>query len=201
MIIFFSIIPTLFNGGTNNAILREGGKCLTYFFFIYILGRYIRLYCDNVNVKRWHLLGFHLLCTALILSLNATCTYLFHQRFVLFRLDYCTLMLFSALSVFYLFKTFSFYSFTINYISSSVLAIYLLSNIFYFFNYRYVKLENYSGNDAFALYLLLLIGVSFLIPLIIDKTFGKFIDLCLKYSLNIMSPMTNKIKSTIASGK
>ena len=48
--VIFSIIPTLFNT-PYYTVLTGGGKCLVYFIFIYMVGRYIYFYND-IQVKR-----------------------------------------------------------------------------------------------------------------------------------------------------
>ena len=139
-------------------------------------------------------LGGHILCSVLILALNILGTWLFHKRCVIFRLDCSPFILLSAVSVFYIFKSFTFYSRTINSIASSVFAFYLLSNIYHYFNDEFVHLTVYSDSYKFWLYLLLLVGMSWVVSLIIDKTLGRVLD-------GILVKSENKIKTIFPSNK
>jgi len=46
-----SVVPTLFYfPSVNGVMLTQGGKCFSYFLFVYLIGRYIRLHKD-INLK------------------------------------------------------------------------------------------------------------------------------------------------------
>lgn len=175
LIILFSIIPTLFNGGSNNIVLRQGGKNLTYFLFLYLLGRFIRLHNDR-DYNRWRLWGIHLICTLMAIILNMAVSKLLNTQFALFYNDCSPLMLLSALCIFYLFKTWSFHSSIINGISSSVLAFYLLSEIHYYFDDTFIHLSEYSSKSSFILWLFVEVFIVWIFSFIIDKSVGKAIS-------------------------
>lgn len=173
LVVFFSVIPTFFvSGAINNVVLRMGGKNLTFMIAIYVIGRYVRIYNDR-NYNRWVLWGGHLACVLCVYLLNMIGSYFFHKRCVIFGFDCSPISLFSALCVFYLFKSWSFKSNIVNWFSSSVFAFYILSYIFYYFDKHFVHLGSYSTDNRFILYLLILVLTSWIFTLFIDKSLGK----------------------------
>lgn len=57
LVVLLCILPTLsLMGATNDVILRQGGKNLVYFIFLYIVGRYIKLHNDR-DYNKWTLWG------------------------------------------------------------------------------------------------------------------------------------------------
>lgn len=56
--VLLSIIPSVFYyPSVNGVMLAQGGKCLSYFIFIYFIGRYIRLH-RNVNINNYSKLKY-----------------------------------------------------------------------------------------------------------------------------------------------
>lgn len=192
-ILIFSVIPTLsVSGATNNIVLRMGGKNLTFFMVIYILGRYIRLYHNGNSYNRWKLWGIHLICVASIFLLNMLGYYLFHKRCVIFSFDCSPLAIMSSVCIFYLFKSWNFTSKAINWFSSSVFAFYILSYIFHYFNSKFVHLSDYSYDYSFVVYLMVLVLMSWVFSLLIDKTLGKIMAKLLAKVENYIFPRIKK---------
>ena len=172
LVIILCVLPTLsVKGATNGIVLQQGGKNLVYFLFLYILGRYLRLHND-INYNRWGLLGGHIICTLLLVGLNVLVRNVLNMRFVAFRFDCSPLILISSLCVFYLFKSWNYHSRIINWLASSVFGFYLLSNIYYVINERYIHLETFSQDTRFVLFLIVLVLAAFVFSLVVDKTFG-----------------------------
>lgn len=194
MFVFFSLFPSLtIIGATNGVVLRNGGKCLTYFMFLYIVGRYIRLHNDK-TYNRWYLWLFHLTCVVIILVINMAGSMVIHGKCVYAGYDCSPLSLLSSLCVFYLFKSWSFHNTIINWIAKSAFAVYLLSNIYFFIDNKYVHLENNSNVPKFSLYLLLLLLLSWMFSLLIDKTLGTLIK-------QGVSSFVDKVKSPVVNSK
>ena len=176
LIIILCIFPTLtVKGATNAIVLRQGGKNLVYMLFLYIMGRYIRLQNDR-NYNRWWLWGIHFACSVAVLVLNMFCSWLFQRHFVIFALDCCPLTLLSSLCVFYLFKSWNYHNKAINWVATSVFAFYLLSNIYYFLDAKWVHLRDFSTESCFGIYLLGLVVAAWLFSLFVDKTIGTAIS-------------------------
>ena len=194
MFVFFSLFPTVtIIGATNGVILRNGGKCLTYFMFLYIVGRYIRLHNDK-SYNRWYLWLIHLTCVAIILLLNMVGSTIIHDRCVYAGYDCSPISLMSSLCIFYLFKSWNFHNSFINWVAKSAFAVYLLSNIYFFIDDKYIHLVNYSNQTKFSLYLLILLVLSWIFSLIIDKTIGVLIN-------KGVSSFVDKAKSKVVDSK
>lgn len=194
MFVFFSLLPSLtIIGATNGVVLRNGGKCLTYFVFLYILGRYVRLHNDKLY-NRTHLWIIHLACISIILILNMAGSTIIHDKCVYAGYDCSPISLLSSWCVFYLFKSWSFHNTFINWIAKSAFAVYLLSNIYYFIDEKYVNLGNYSNDIKFSLYLFILIVLSWIFSLLIDKTLGVIIN-------KSVSVLVDKVKTPIVNCK
>lgn len=186
MFIIFSILPTLFNTPFYT-ILTGGGKCLVYFTFIYLIGRYIRLYQDKTVEKRKSFLGF-ILMTSIIIFLNITIGLIFNKKCSIYAMDCSPFILVSAICVFYFFKSFKFQSNIINYLASSILAVYLMDGLRLFINHYVINISAHSDKYDLAVYILMEIILVFLIAILIDKTriflFEKWENKFIKLFLN-----------------
>ena len=175
MIICFCILPTAFNTPWYT-ILYGGGKCLPYVIFLYLMGRFLRLHM-NIDVVRSKALFAFFVFQALILVGNISMEHLMHKPCKVLALDCSPLILGSAISMFYLFRSFCFQSKLINSISSSVLAIFLLDGLRLWSN-NYIHIEEFADSTNLIIALLCLVSVTFVLALIIDKVrilmFGGF---------------------------
>lgn len=123
LFILLSVIPTLFQA-PNGSITYNAGKEIAYFVFLYILGRYLRQHHD-VDVARKKLLAVFGGSTAIMMA-NYLCADLFHTPRPNLVGDASPLILVSALSIFYLFRSLHFHSKVINYMAGSVLVAYII---------------------------------------------------------------------------
>lgn len=177
LMIILSLLPTVsYAGSINNVVLRQGGKCLTYFIFIYLIGRYIRLHHD-VQYNRWGLWGIHLVCTFMIFILNMIVSKIIHADCSLFIFDCSPFILLSSLCIFYLFKSWSFSNRFINWISSSVLAFYLIGNIYQFIDNKWAHLATFSASSSFYIVVIVMSFAIWILALIVDNTIGKLLNL------------------------
>jgi len=190
--VIFCVVPIFFKTGDNNVILHFGGKNLSYFIFLYLIGRYIRLYHD-VNYKSWMLIMIHFSATLIIFCLNVLSRLVLERENMVYSYDCSPLILISALSVFYYFKHFVYSCRVINYIASSVLAFYLLNNIYLFFN-KYVQLASYSNSPNFIIYTFVLLFFVWLSSIVIDKTIGLLLSKVVIYTTQRMKDYFLAIK-------
>ena len=170
--VIFCVIPVFFKAGDNNVILHFGGKNLSYFIFLYLIGRYIKLHHD-VNYKSWKLIMTHISATLIIFFLNVLSRLVFQKENMVYSYDCSPFILLSALSVFYYFKHFVYSSRVINYIASSVLASYLLNNTYLFID-KYIHLTSYSNSPFFIVQTFEILFLVWILSLLIDKTIGYF---------------------------
>ena len=181
-------------GATNGVVIRNGGKCLTYMIYLYMIGGYIKKYNDK-DYNRLKLITGYAVSMCIIFLLNTLVTLYVNKQCLVFGYDCSPITLFSSLCIFYLFKSWSFHNNTINWLASSVFAFYLLSNIYFFVDSRFINLKDLSGSNRFVLYLFVLIGVSWVFSLLIDKTLGQLITKLIKKSIERIKPRieNNKI--------
>ncbi len=173
--VIFSLLPTLFVS-YYSTVITGGGKCLTYMLYIYMVGRYFAIYY-NLNTKKVTNCFIFTVVTLLIFSLNYVIGNILGRQCRTFSMDCSPFILISAISLFRLFKSMTFKSRLINWISSSVIAIYLLDGLRYYLN-EYFCLEKLSTSNVFLLYLLSFVVSIMIISVIIDKirilVLGKF---------------------------
>lgn len=167
LFIVFSVLPTIFNT-PYYTILTGGGKCLVYMIFLYLIGRYIRIY-RNKNVKKKKAAGLFLLMTAIICSLNIGMGFLLKKPCSIYALDCSPFILTSAISVFYLFKSFVFQSKLINYLASSTIAVYLLDGLRLFVDSHIIHLHIYSNSNQLLFLLTTEVVLVFTMSIFIDK--------------------------------
>ena len=168
--VIFCVVPVFFKTGDNNVILHFGGKNLSYFIFLYLIGRYIKLHHD-VNYKSWKLIMTHISATLIIFFLNVLSRLILQKENMVYSYDCSPFILLSALSVFYYFKHFVYSSRVINYIASSVLAFYLLNSTYLFID-KYIHLTSYSNSPFFIVQTFEILFLVWILSLLIDKTIG-----------------------------
>ena len=195
-LIVFSIIPTLFNSPAyNGTVLAMGGKCITYMIFLYLLGRYIKLYHDKVSFLPKRNFLWYTLVTMTIFSLNVSASFLFHKPIGTYAMDCSTLILVASVLLFYLFKSLTFQSQIVNYVSSSVIAVYLLDGIRIFLNNELFHIAQFSTSywlpaiivaEAFCLFIIA-IFIDKIRILILGRVENKILEKCRKYCFQVQS--------------
>lgn len=168
LFITFSVLPTLFVS-YYYTILTDGGKCLTYILFLYILGRYLSLFYSEKKILKSKCLLSFLSITILIIALNITISCIFHRECRIFSMDCSPLILFSSLCVFFFFKGIELKSKLINGIAASVLAVYLLDNLRLYVSNHIFDITLYAESDFFILYLMAFVLMVFVLGIVIDK--------------------------------
>lgn len=163
----------------------KDGYNLFNFIFLYLIGRYIKLYGTCKKRKETYFLLFLAAsaCTAALaicLHLTGGNTYMafsYNSPFVIT----------SAIALFLFFSKLNFTSKTINFLASSCLSIYLFQEGCFNF-YKRIKLLYQADCPTltFFLYLLIFFAVSMILPLAIDKL-----------RLMVFSRFEKKVSSTL----
>lgn len=150
-------------------VINSGGKCFAYFIFIYMVGRYIRLYRD-IGLSRKLLLGTWLLMSALacITTVAGGLVLGMGLEFPKALVDCSPFIFISSISVFYLFKGIKFQSILVNKISAAILSIYLLERIRIPIDLWMFDLQDYAGSYFYATYFILLVILTFFLGYLID---------------------------------
>lgn len=206
MILFigFSLIPTALNT-PYYTVVTHGGKCLVYMLFVYMTGRYIRVRekkeKKETNRKK---VSFSFITLALLAcAANYMVGQLFGRDCFIYFLDCSPFIFVMSILTFYYFKSYTFYSQTINYIASSVLAIYLLDGTRLFWNEKLFHLNEYTQDNVMLLLLLLEVTTVFIFAVTIDKirialfqnierNLINGIQVTIRKIINILSPFINK---------
>lgn len=208
MILFigFSLIPTALNT-PYYAVVTHGGKCLIYMLFVYMTGRYISIREEKRDRRRETNRKKVLLCFMTLALLACAANYmvgkLFDRDCFIYFLDCSPFIFVMSILTFYYFKSYTFYSKTINYIASSVLAVYLLDGTRLFWNEKLFHLNEFSQDNAMLLLLLLEVSTVFIFAVIIDKIrialfqsierkLINSIQTTVRKITNILSPFINK---------
>lgn len=199
LFISFSVLPTLFNT-PYYTILTSGGKCLTYFVFIYLIGRYLKQHQDFI-VNRKKTLIIFLISTVIINVMNLTISAFLHKTILIYAMDCSPFILISSICIFYFFKSCCFQSSIINQISSSVIAVYLLDGTRLFFDHYIFHITSYSFNFIFTLVIISEVLFCFTINIFIDKTryfiFNKIEKWLIQFILVTFNRSISKIRLTI----
>lgn len=128
---------------------------------------------------------------------------LFGRDCFIYFLDCSPFIFVMSILTFYYFKSYTFYSQTINYIASSVLAIYLLDGTRLFWNEKLFHLNEYTQDNVMLLLLLLEVTTVFIFAVTIDKirialfqnierNLINGIQVTIRKIINILSPFINK---------
>ena len=122
-----------------------GGKCLIYFMFVYLIGRFVRIHQDTIFDKS-KTVGLLFFTLGLAFCIHMPIYLLLKRNAGAFSMDCSPFMLIGSLCVFYLFKSFTFQNLTINWMASSVLAVYLCDGMRYYLD-RYFLVSSYSESS------------------------------------------------------
>lgn len=165
LFIAFSVIPTFFHS-SYSAVVFRGGKCLTYFIFIYLIGRFIRLHY-NVNFSRMKCFLSFIIMTLIIFVLDSTVRKMLNAG-TAFAVDSSCFIFISSISVFFLFKSFYFSNTIVNWIAGSVLSMYLLNDMLQFFD-RFINLNSHKNSPALIAFIIFEVIVVMVFALFVDK--------------------------------
>lgn len=139
LLLIFSVIPTL----TTYDIMQDAGKGLVHFVMIYLIGRYLSLYCNETHQRSRLLLGIVLssLCV-----FAADCVLSFRQGviYTTFSRDCSVFIIFTAVLLLLLFREMHFTSKLVNRAASNVLAMYVLDQVIRTILNRYIDLNAYA---------------------------------------------------------
>jgi hypothetical protein len=157
---------TLFSGVTTFFffdITQDGGKGIVNMVLLYIIGRYIRLYKDNVVYGKAKLIGGYTIITMCCILLNAAlyiCTGTVQNRFAR---DNSLFTIAEAVCVFIIFKSIHFENNYINKLATHVPAIFIMEWTLrgiitrYMFDYLAWRESNWHELILFGISLLLVI--------------------------------------------
>lgn len=176
MLIIFSVFPTFFYF----EIIPDNGKGLVQMLMIYLIGRYIRIYKDEVTISYWFLLIFVGLWVINGLShdVNLELNVLNHH----FCKDNSITNIAMAVILFMIFKSFSFKSSFINWLANPIFAVFALNNTLVNIVFEKIGLRYYGVHVE-----LLLVTLVFIVCIIlgwmrelslkrVDKKIGTFFE-------------------------
>lgn len=183
LIIVLSVIPTLFYyPSVNGVILSQGGKCLSYFLFIYLMGRYIRLHHDfNLHEKRNGIAlagGGVVFAFLFTLVLVLAASHFSHQRFFIYSFDNSITILIQSILLFYIAKSYRFHSPIINRIAASVFAVYVLNDAYKYVDRMLFHVETMSSEWYYILAVLAESLFMFVAAFLIDQVVGRLVKRC-----------------------
>lgn len=188
LFLFFSVLPMMVSA-TETALLKSG-QCVTYFIYAYLIGRYIRLHRD-IDVPKAKSVLMTLVFIAMLFTIKVAGMYVSAIDAIPVMSNNSPLILGAVVSVFYLFKSFNFKSKIVNYISASVLAVYLLDGLKPAVD-NYFQVYTYGQGSDFVLYVTMETVTIFLVAILIDKIhvlFGKAED----YIIDKMTVLLTRI--------
>lgn len=183
MFVILSLIPTVmsvFIGWVNNTY-----SYLFWMIFVYIVGAYIKLYKYKININKKIIclnvivsIGICILLTTLMGQIPAIRKYYFVENVNLVPIVY------AAISIFvFVLNTKNFSNKVINYIASSVLAVYLIHDDILIRNYVWTNIfKGYKliQHTIFMVNIIVSVIFIFVVCIIIDKLkltiFGNVID-------------------------
>ena len=165
LFVLLSVLPMLVSA--NDVLLNKSGQCFTYFTFVYLIGRYIKLYKD-VKIPRW-LTGGVAFAMVLVMWLKGIASMKISALSAIpLTSNYSPTILIASVSFFFLFKSFSVQSCIVNYISSSVLAVYLLDQLRPTID-RFICVYHHTQDSNFAIWVGGEVLTIFCVAIIIDK--------------------------------
>ena len=122
----------------------------------------------DVDYKTIKTFGVFFLSSMAIIFLNLMIHLFLNRTDKIFAMDNSPFILLSSLSIFYFFKSISFSNQVVNWVASSVLAVFLLDGLRAYVD-RFINVQAYGTHDMLILYIVLEVICVFVISLLIDK--------------------------------
>ena len=170
LVIIFNLIPTI----TKIQFLGDTGKGIINMLIVYIIGRYISKYANNISRIKVFCTGFVTLIIELLLNGCASARAGYVGVVAPYRLDYSIFILIIGICIFCFFTTFNFKNKIINTMAKSTLSIILIDHVVrlvvpYYIDMSYDRLYN-----MLPIYLILYSMFIFLIGFIFHNIEIKF---------------------------
>ncbi len=139
LLLIFSVIPTV----TTYDIMQDAGKGLADFVMIYLIGRYLALYCSGpLRIRR--LLAGIVLSVGIIFAADGARSLASGVIYTTFARDCSVFIIFASVLLLLLFQELRFKNGVINRAAGNVLAVYVLDGFLRAFLNRYIDWELYA---------------------------------------------------------
>lgn len=188
------VVNCYFGYFCNNAAISGNGYSLVNFIFVYYIGSIIKRFEKKSTYKS----GILVVCYIVFFFITATLAMLPHFRYIAYHYNN-PFILMSAVSFFLLFKKLNFKSRFVNWVASSVFAVYLIhihvplfNDIIFPFNTNSINYVGYSGIELSIHILILLIGI-FWGCILVDQI-RIFI---MKPIVSYLTKITNKLQNIV----
>ncbi len=140
LLLVFSVIPTV----TTYDIMQDAGKGLADFVMVYLIGRYLALYCSGpLRIRR--LLTGIALSVGIVFAADAARSLASGVIYTTFARDCSFFIIFASVLLLLLFQELRFKNGIINRAAGNVLAVYVLDGFLRAFLNRYIDWELYAG--------------------------------------------------------
>lgn len=145
LILIFYLIPTVFF----SELIEDGGKGIVCMCIVYLVGRYIKLYYQDISFRKAPLFLFWIFCIVFSAVLN-TIHSIFSGVFMgMYCRDNSIFMLFASASFLLIFREIHFTSQFINKITPNIVILYCIEGYVRAFVSRYFNLGDYSYSPYF----------------------------------------------------
>lgn len=173
LLFIFSVIPAFLCF----EIMQDGGKGLIQMIIMYLVGRYIAIYEQEITLKKERLLILFVLNVIVTFLLNFITSIIKGEVTTPWARDCSIFIVVSAILLFLFFKQFHFYNKFINCIASDILQVYIFSSCIQFLIGKKLNLDLYKGNWylflVIVIYVLMIITICVLIEEVRKFIFGK----------------------------
>ena len=175
LIIIFSVIPT----AVQSNIMGDSGKGPINMFLIYLIGRYISKYTEEVRKREWKYIFIIVIVFEFIL--NCAVSFLRKGIYVPFARDYSIFIITSSVAVFMIFLNMrAFECKILNSLAQNVIAIYLLEGVIRNILVDKVRLNKFVLGEKFIVIIiwvaLVLMVLCTIIEIVRRRIFGQLED-------------------------
>lgn len=174
VIIALTVYMVVFSWIFDSTEYLEGGASPLFFIYLYLLGRYLKIYSVNLFSRNYIYIFIYFLISLILASISFVslkyCPQFGCAR--MFRYDN-PLVVFQAIALLLFFKNWSFQSSFVNYVATSSLAIYLLhTHPSLMSSFFVAPISSAFHNYSYPLFLLFVFGIALsyvITAIIIDK--------------------------------
>lgn len=169
LVVAVGVVPTFFDA-PNGSVIFWHGKCIAWMVTVYIIGRYLRCY-HSEGISRRVAAAMFALPLAAMFAHRLLWGYWGRAYSAAWCGDCSPFMLCGAIGLFYLFRSMSFSSRAVNYVSGSVFAVFLTNGLMRRLDTDVFGVADSAGSPWFALLVLAEVAAVFVIGVAFDKLY------------------------------
>lgn len=165
LLFLFFVIPTVFF----RELIEDAGKGVVCMAIAYLIGRYIRIYFENITFRKSRLAVIFCGVTFIVMALNLTMTFIKGTYMGMYCRDNSIFMVITSVSFLLIFREIHISSRILNHLAANVVILYCIEGYVREVLNRFLDLSPYTGSLAFSGVIFLYALAVFVVCMLINE--------------------------------